>query len=80
MRDTKLLVCPVCKTNSFLLKHKATCVYSYLIDSDAPKLKNTDEFLPFMFDNREQIETKQFLECNTCGSNFMCYFNQWDKK
>ena len=80
MSDTKLLVCPVCKGNSFLLKYEATYVYSYFIDSDAPGLKNTDEFLPFMFDNREQTETKQFLECNTCGSVYKCYFNQWDKK
>ena len=80
MSDTELLVCPVCKSNSFLLKYEATYVYSYFIDSDAPGLKNTDEFLPFMFDNREQKETKQFLECITCGSKYKCYFNQWDNK
>ena len=80
MSDTKLLVCPICKSNSFLIKYEATYVYSYFIDSDAPGLKNTEEFLPFMFDNREQKETKQFLECNTCGSIYKCYFNEWDKK
>lgn len=80
MNDKKLLVCPVCNGNRFLLKYKATYVYSYFIDSDAPGHKNTAEFLPFMFDSREQKETKQFLECNTCGSEYKCYFNQWDKK
>jgi len=80
MSDTKLLVCPVCNSNNFLIKYEATYVYSYFIDSDAPGLRNTDEFLPFMFDNREQKETKQFLECNTCGSIYKCYFNHWDSK
>ena len=80
MSDTNLLVCPICKSNTFLIKYEATYVYSYFIDSDAPGLRNTEEFLPFMFDNREQKETKQFLECNTCGSKYKCYFDYWDKK
>jgi hypothetical protein len=80
MSDTKPLVCPVCSNSNFLIKYEATYVYSYFIDSDAPGLRNTDEFLPFMFDNREQKETKQFLECNKCGSKYTCYFNQWDSK
>lgn len=80
MNDNELLVCPVCKNSNFLIKYEATYVYSYIIDSNAPGLRNTDEFLPFMFDNREQKDTKQYLECNTCGSIFNCYFNQLDKK
>jgi hypothetical protein len=74
------LVCPNCSNSNFLIKYEATYVYSYIIDSDAPGLRNKDEFLPFMFDNREQKDTKQFLECITCGSKFRCYFNQWDNK
>lgn len=74
-----LLVCPSCNGNKFLIKYQATYVYSYLVDSDAPGLRNSEEFLPFMFDNREQTETKQFLECTTCGSKYKCYFNEWDK-
>ena len=52
MSDTKLLVCPVCKSNNFLIKYEATYVYSYFIDYDAPGHKNTEAFLPYMFDNR----------------------------
>ena len=79
MSDIEILICPVCKNNNFLIKYEATYVYSYIIDSDAPGLRNTDEFLSFMFDNREQKDTKQYLECNNCGSIFNCYFNQVDK-
>lgn len=74
------LICPVCNNSNFLIKYEATYVYSYIIDSDAPGLRNKNEFLPFMFDNREQKDTKQFVECTTCGSQFRCYFNQWDNK
>lgn len=79
MSENRLL-CPVCNNSNFLIKYEATYVYSYIIDSDAPGLRNKNEFLPFMFDNREQKDTKQFVECITCGSKFRCYFNQWDNK
>lgn len=74
------LVCPVCKSNSFLLKYEATYVYSYVIDSDAPGLKNNEYFFSFLYDNREQTESKQFIECSSCNAAYPCYFNQWDKK
>lgn len=79
MADTKLLVCPECNSSQFLIKYEATYVYSYIIDSDAPGLKNTEEFLPFLYDNREQKETNQYLECSKCGHKYPCFFNQWDK-
>ncbi len=80
MDSNKLLVCPICNNNEFQIKYEATYVYSYNIDSDAPGQKNHEEFLPFLFDNREQKDTKQFLECNSCGTQYRCYFNQWDDK
>lgn len=80
MSDTNSLVCPVCNSTNFLIKYEATYVYSYIIDSDAPGLRNSTEFLPFLFDNREQKDTKQFLECDKCGTRFVCYFDQMDKK
>lgn len=79
VNQTKQLVCPVCNANKFIIRYQATYVYSYLIDSDAPGSHNTEEFLPFMYDNREQQDTKQFLECRECGTKYDCYFNQWDK-
>ncbi|MCX7710844.1 MAG: hypothetical protein N2484_13475 [Clostridia bacterium] len=70
------LVCPSCKRVSFSLKYEATYVYSYVIDGDAPGRRNKLELLPFMFDNREQKEAKQFLECNECGLQVPCYFDK----
>ena len=50
-----------------------------MIDSDAPGHKNTEEFLPFLFDNRDQKESNQYIECNTCGTKYPCYLNEWNK-
>jgi hypothetical protein len=61
-----------------MIRYEATYVYSYFIDSDAPGLKNDREFLPFMFDNREQKDSKQYIECNSCMTKFPCFFNEWD--
>lgn len=76
------LICPTCNTKNFVLKHEATYVYSYSIDSisNAPGLKNDKEFLPFMYDNREQKGTSQYLECQGCGAKYPCYFDHWDSK
>ncbi|MDP4092161.1 MAG: hypothetical protein Q8920_02265 [Bacillota bacterium] len=78
MSDSKLPVCPVCNGKNFTLKYEAVYVYSYTIDSNAPGLKNDEEFLPFLFDARDQKETQQYLECLACGAKYPCYFNQWN--
>ncbi len=80
MSNDRLLICPACNGHNFLIKYEATYVYSYNIDSDAPGLKNTVEFLPFLFDSREQKQSSQYLECKTCGTQYPCYFNEWDKE
>lgn len=78
MADSKPLVCPVCNGHDFLLKYEASYVYSYVIDADAPGLKNNAEFLPFLYDNREQTAAGQYLQCGGCHTKYPCYFNDWD--
>jgi ribosomal protein S27AE len=82
MNDDFPLVCPVCSSGSFVLKHEATYVYSYLVDSDsnAPGLKNRLEFLPFNYDNREQKSIKQYVVCSRCGTSYPCFFDHWDSR
>ena len=80
MDDVEFLVCPVCNSNNFQIKYEATYVYSYNIDSDAPGLKNTAEFLPYLYDSRVQTDAKQYLECQASQAKFPCYFNDWDGK
>ena len=79
MAESSKITCPNCHSSSMVLRLEASFVYSYVLDSDAPGRKNTDEFLSFLYDRRDQNETKQYVECTSCGSRFPCYFNSWDK-
>lgn len=73
------IVCPACNGSSFTAKYEATYLYSYSIDSNAPGLKNDEEFLPFLFDNRKLLESRQYIECNVCGSRYLCSFNEGNR-
>jgi hypothetical protein len=78
MDDINSLICPICNGNNFQIKYEATYIYSYNIDSDAPGLKNTTEFLPYLYDSRIQTEARQYLQCGTCHAKYPCYFTDWD--
>lgn len=74
-----IFVCPTCKSTELTAKYEAKYIYSYKIDSDAPGLKNTEEFLPFIYDKREQQEARQYIECNVCGTQYPCFFTEGNK-
>ena len=69
MNDNRY-ACPICNNNKLILRYEASYVYSYVVDSDAPGLKNSDEFLSFVYDKREQKDTRTFIECNKCGTQY----------
>lgn len=73
------LICPSCGSRGFTAKYEAAYVYSYTIDSDAPGLENKEEFLPFLFENREQKDAKQYIECTSCGARYPCSFGAGSK-
>jgi len=62
--------CPICKSTNLTLRYEASYVYSYILDSDAPGLKNSDEFLSYLYDKREQKDTRTYIECNNCGTQY----------
>jgi hypothetical protein len=62
--------CPICNHSELTLRYEASYVYSYVIDSDAPGLKNSEEFLSFLYDKREQRDTRTYIECNRCGTQY----------
>lgn len=68
--DDKKYTCPVCKSNNLYLKHEASYVYSYILDSDAPGSKNTEIFSPFLYDRREQTSSSEYVECNNCKAKY----------
>jgi DNA-directed RNA polymerase subunit RPC12/RpoP len=73
--ESSQIVCPQCNSNRLTAKYEAKYVYSYIIDSNAPGLKNKDELLPFLYDNREQVEARQYIKCESCGKEFPCLFS-----
>lgn len=78
---TEALVCPRCNNKKFSLKHESTYVYTYKLNT--PEMQNFSketEFLPFLFDNREHTNLKQYFCCETCGAEFPCSFNVEDEK
>ncbi|MDP4181318.1 MAG: hypothetical protein Q8942_09525 [Bacillota bacterium] len=70
------VVCPSCNNSKLTAKYEAKYIYSYIIDTDAPGLKNKYETLPFMYDKRDQVEARQYIECDTCGAKYPCFFSQ----
>jgi hypothetical protein len=62
--------CPICDNNDMTLRYEASYVYSYILDADAPGLKNSDEFLSFLYDKREQKDTRTYIECNNCKTQY----------
>lgn len=62
--------CPICKSEDLYFKHEASYVYSYVLDSDAPGMKNTEVFSPFLYDRREQTESHEYVECEKCKTKF----------
>lgn len=79
MKISDHLTCPACQDNHLVVKHVATYIYSYWIDSDAPGHKNKEEFLPFLFDNREKVDGRQYIECSSCGAQYPCSFDVENK-
>lgn len=67
------ITCPKCNGNYFELKREATYVYTYKINSpDTKTWSEEKEALPFLFDNREQVDEHDYLVCTKCGEHFAC--------
>jgi hypothetical protein len=70
------LVCPSCGGRKFTAKYEASYLYSYVVDSDAPGLKNDKEFLPFLFENREQMDAGSILSVITAEKSILVHLAQ----
>lgn len=77
--EKKKFYCPACGGQKLLAKYEAKYIYSYIIDENSPGTLNTEEFYPFLYDNREQIESKQYVECTLCGTQYPCTFTTDNK-
>lgn len=81
MKISESIECPKCKGKEFSIKHESTYLYTYKINT--PEVTNSskeNEFLPFLFDNREHVSLKQYIYCEKCKSKFPCSFDVGDEK
>ncbi|MDF2613248.1 MAG: hypothetical protein K0S71_1034 [Clostridia bacterium] len=74
------LKCPKCQGENFTAKYESTYVYSYKIDLPETDRSNTaDDPVPYLFDNREQKGSTQYIECDHCKTKFPCEFTMDSK-
>ncbi|NLY85137.1 MAG: hypothetical protein GX077_02135 [Tissierellia bacterium] len=72
----KSLICPKCNGVHFEIKRMATYLYTYKLDTPlTEEWSKEDEALPFLFDNRELLNSKEYVECKECGAQFPCQLN-----
>lgn len=77
MKLNESLTCPKCNGKNFEIKHEATYLYTYKIDTVNGNINGEEsENLPFLFDNREQTCFKEYIECNQCGTQYPCSFDK----
>lgn len=64
--------CPNCSGTNFVAKFESTYVYSYKIDS--PESNTANDPVPFLFDDRKQTDSKQYIVCSDCNAKYPCEF------
>ena len=79
INQKETLVCTKCSNKEFEMKREATYLYTYDMDNHEKWLSKT-EILPFLFDNREQIDEKEYLVCKKCGSVYPCSLDKVSKE
>lgn len=73
MKIDKALLCPRCQGTHFTIKREAAYLYTYRLDTpETEHYSDKEEALPFLFDNRERTSDKQYLQCESCHSQFPC--------
>ena len=73
MKLKKSLICTNCSGSQFTVKRIATYLYSYNLES------KDSEALPFLFDNRELVQSREYLQCEQCGAKFPCVLDEQNK-
>lgn len=78
-----MLTCPQCQNNQFIIHHEATYVYSYKLENDTVSQETMEEKLneyPYLFYNREILNSKDYIQCTTCGAQYPFDFGKDPKE
>jgi DNA-directed RNA polymerase subunit RPC12/RpoP len=75
------LKCPNCRGIYFKVRREVTYLYTYKLDTPLTAGRPTDkEGLPFLFDDREQINNNEYLQCESCNSRYPCDLEELKNK
>ena len=81
MKINDHLICPKCASTHFVIKRETTFLYTYKLETPITEHWSAEEeALPFLFDNREQLNNKEYLECNKCRAQYAFDFDDTDSK
>lgn len=73
MKVDKSLTCPKCSGTYFTMKREAAYLYTYKINTpDTGDWSKENDALSFLFDYREQLSDKEYLECQQCKTQYPC--------
>lgn len=77
MRIKESITCAKCNGTHFTVKREATYLYSYNLDTpESGQWSKDPEALPFLFDNRELVQSNEYLQCENCGARFPCSLDE----
>lgn len=73
MNIDKTLICKRCNGKRFEVKREVTYEYTYKINTpEEDHLTENTEGLPFLFDDREKVNSHEYLLCLDCGAKYPC--------
>lgn len=77
MNTHKHLICPKCQSTDFEVKKEATYVYTYELDNSLSK-DSTPHYqsLPFLFDKRDMLSSREYIQCKACTGQYSYDFTK----
>ncbi|HHZ13805.1 MAG: hypothetical protein ACOX1R_05335 [Caldicoprobacterales bacterium] len=75
------LICPKCNGIRFEIKREATYLYTYKVNTPLTEgWSKNEEALTFLFDNRELVNTSDYIQCIECYAKYPCDLDMGDVK
>ncbi|MBM7686935.1 hypothetical protein [Defluviitalea raffinosedens] len=73
-----MFTCPKCNGNQFVINREATFLYSYKLDPNDEDMEKAEARLneyPYLFYNRELLDSQDYILCMTCNTKYPFSFS-----
>jgi predicted nucleic-acid-binding Zn-ribbon protein len=71
--------CPKCQNKELIIRREVSYVYSYKIEADDKSIESKLSEYPYLFYNREILDSKDYIQCTKCGTQFPFSFENNSK-